>query len=147
MSYVTYDDIVMRVGPALLVQLTDDEGTGEVNVDVVDEAADGAVGEVHSHLAHRYAVPIDPERYPHAVSWLRSLVLDLVEHRLHARRPPMPVSVTARREAAVVWLERLAAGAVDLPADTSITAAPGKGLRAATAGDERTVSRQTLRDY
>jgi phage gp36-like protein len=147
MTYATLDDIELRIGQARLIHLTDDACSGQVNVDVVNEARDGAVGEVHSYLAHRYAVPIDPIARPHAAAWLRTLVLDLVEYRLHGRRPPVPDDLIRRRAAVVQWLERLADGTVDLPSKEPVPVAPGKGRRAATAGDLRTLNRRTLDDY
>ncbi|MBN1512813.1 MAG: DUF1320 family protein, partial [Phycisphaerae bacterium] len=70
MYYVTLSDIETRLGPAVLVQLTDDAHTGEVNPAVVAETVDGAEGEVNSHLTLRYTVPVDAIANPDAVALL-----------------------------------------------------------------------------
>lgn len=140
MYYVTLSDIETRLGPAALVQLTDDAHTGEVNLAVVAETVDGAEGEVNSHLALRYTVPMDGVANPDAVAVLRSIVLDVVEYRLHARRPPVPAEVAAKRAAAVDWLKNVAEGRVVLPA----TAA---GFRAAITGNARILSREEMEDF
>ncbi len=122
------------------MQLTDDAHTGEVNLAVVTETVDGTEGEVNSHLALRYTVPVDGTVNPDAVALLRSIVLDLVEYRLHARRPPVPAEVAAKRVAAVDWLKSVAEGRVVLPAAAD-------GFRAAVTGNVRILSREEMEDF
>ncbi len=140
MEYVTLGDIETRLGTVALIQLTDDAQAGQANLAVVTEAADGAEGEVNSHLALRYPMPLNGILLPDAAALLRSIVLDLVEFRLHARRPPVPLEVSAKRAAAVNWLKAVAAGRVTLP-----TAAGG--LRAAITGSARVLSREAMEDF
>jgi phage gp36-like protein len=140
MHYVTLDDLDTRLGHDALVQLTDDAHTGEVNLAVVEETVDGAEGEVHSHLARRYPVPLDGTACTEAVGLLRTIVLDLVEYRLHARRPPVPAEVSAKRARATAWLQDVAAGRVILPIAR-------EGFRAAIAGDTRVLSREEMEDF
>jgi len=64
---------------------------------------------VDSYLAARYGVPVDTAAEPETAALLRTIVLDLVEYRLHARRPPVPAAVIEKRDAAVGWL-RLRSG-------------------------------------
>ena len=140
MQYVTLNDIETRLGHDALVQLTDDARTGEVNLAVVEETVDGVEGEAHSHLALRYPVPLDGMACAEAAGLLRTIVLDLVEHRLHARRPPVPAEVSAKREAAVAWLQAVAAGRVILPIGRD-------GPRAAITGNDRVLSREQMEDF
>ena len=144
MSYVTGSDIETRLGATAFVQLTDDAGTGSANIDVVDEAREGAEGEVNSYLAHRYAVPVDLSAHPDSAAWLKTVVLDLVEQRLHARRPPVPEAIDAKRRAALEWLERVAAGKVELPAATAPMPHPDRGFQAASAGNTRVLSHDEM---
>jgi len=141
MSYVTDDDIRVRMGEAAYVQLTDDAGSGAADAAVIDEARCGAEGEVDSYLALRYAVPVDTAAQPETAAVLRTVTLDLVEYRLHARRPPVPPAVAEKRDAAVRWLQRVAAGQADLPFS------PQPGFRAAATGSARVLSRDSLREY
>jgi phage gp36-like protein len=141
MSYVTTSEVETRMGATTLVQLTDDTGTGVANTDVVDEACQGAAGEVDSYLARRCAVPIDLMTHAELAAIIKTVVLDLAEHRLHARRPPVPADVTAKRDAAVQWLLRVAAGDIELPASRVVQVNPATGFRAAATGDDRVLSR------
>lgn len=147
MSYVANEDIETRLGPTAYVQLTDDDEDGSADPAVVDEAREGAEGEVNSYLARRYAVPVDLSSYGELEALLKTVVLDLVEHRLHSRRPPVPADVKAKRQSAVEWLARVASGAVELPAGKTVSANPATGFRAASTGNARVLSRDELESY
>ena len=144
MSYITNDDVELRLGTARYTQLTDDAGTGSPDTNVADEARQGAMGEVDSYLARRYRVPIDLVAHPETASVLMSVSLDLVEYRLHSRRRDVPGAVIKKRDTALVWLTRVADGIASLPTITPIDANPGLGLRAESTGDERLLSRDEL---
>ena len=87
MAYVTSEQIETRLGSVPFVQLTDDAGSGSPDLAVVDAARQAAEGEADSYLARRYAVPIDVNAHGELSALLTGVVLDLVEYRLHARRP------------------------------------------------------------
>jgi phage gp36-like protein len=147
MGYLSNSDIETRVGAAVYVQLTDDSGSGVANEAVVDEARAGAEGEVDAHLARRYAVPIDLTRHPELSGILTSIALDLAEHRLRLRRPPVPQEATAGREAAIAWLKAVASAEIDLPAATQPAVSPMGGDRGQAAGADRVMTREELEDY
>ena len=147
MSYLTNSDIETRMGTARYVQLTDDAGTGSADLAVVAEARDGAERELDSYLARRYAVPIDTATNPELAALLKSVALDLVEHRLHARRPPLPTDVAAKRADAIAWLARIASGEIELPSATALAPNRAKGLSAAAVGDTRVLSRRELSGF
>ncbi len=147
MSYVTNNDVDQRLGTARYVQLTDDAGTGSADPDVADEARNGAEGEVNGYLSQRYAVPIDLVTHGEVAPALLSVTLDLTEFRLYARRGSVPSNVIAKRDAAVDWLRRVADGRASLPSVNPIASNPAAGLRAASTGDERMLSRDELSDF
>ena len=147
MSYLSNSDIETRVGPAAYVQLTDDAGTGLANEAVVDEARAGAEGEVDTYLARRYAVPIDLTRHPELTGILKSIALDLAEHRLRLRRPPVPAEAVARRDAAIQWLKEVASGDIELPAATQPADSPLGGFHGRATGTERIMTREDLSDF
>lgn len=147
MSYITNDDIELRLGTARYVQLTDDAGTGSANTEVADEARQGAMGEVDSHLARRYAVPIDLTEHAEIKPALVSVSLDLAEFRLYARRRDVPVDVIRKRDAALAWLGKVASGEASLPSVAPISPNPAGGIHASSSGDERTLSRDELSDF
>ncbi len=144
MAYVTNNDIEERLGTAAYVQLTDDAGTGSADTDKVDEARLGAEGEVNSYLGRRYQVPIDLTRHAEVADVLKSFVLDLVEYRLHARRPPVPGAVSNKRNQAIAWLDRVARADVVLPSVDPILENSATGISAVTSSNERFFTRDDL---
>jgi len=147
MSYVTNEDIELRLGTARYVQLTDDAGTGSPDEAVADEARLSAEGEVNAALAPRYAVPIDLVAHPEVADLLRGVTLDLVEYRLHARRRDIPRDVAARRAAVADWLARVGRGDESLPSVAPIPPGAPQGPRASTTGEPRILSRDELSDF
>ena len=144
MAYITNADIEERVGSATYVQLTDDDGDGIADVGVVEEARLGAEGEVNSYLVRRYEVPIDLSTHSELAGMLASIALDLAELRLRSRRPPVPEAALRRRDQAVEWMTRVAEGAIDLPSVVPLASSTVRGLRAASTGDDRVLSRDEM---
>ncbi len=147
MGYISNSDIQTRLGSAVYVQLTDDAGTGLASVAVVDEARAGAEGEMDAYLARRFAVPISLSRHPELTGILTSMALDLAEYRLRLRRPPISAEATARRDAAVAWLQRVAAGEIELPAAAPLEASQLGGIAGRATGTERIMTREELSGY
>lgn len=141
-SYATLEDVAARLGPAAYVQLTDDENAGSANTERIEESLQAAQGEIDSRLACRYATPVDVSGEPEAAALLKALTLDLVEHRLHARRPPVPEAV---REAAVnarQWLRDLVHGRAQLPLSKAAAENETCGVVAAVSGSARVFTRE-----
>lgn len=146
MSYATNADIEQRLGGRAYVQLTDDEGTGTASESRVTEAREAAEGEVNSYLARRYATPVDVAGHPELAALLKSITLDWAEYRLHARRPPVPDEVCARREASRGWLAAISTGALLLPSSNMLAESDLSGLRARATGSARVLSRSEMAD-
>ena len=147
MNYISNSHIEQRLGAEAYVQLTDDDGNGVADQSVVDEARLGAEGEVDSYLARRYQVPIDLAVHPELAGVLATVVLDIVEHRLRQRRPPVPDGTVRKRDHATEWLRRVASGETDLPSASGMTPNTVHGSPAATSGSKRTLSREELSGY
>lgn len=146
MAYATNSDVQQRLGTALYVQLTDDAGSGSADEAVVTEARAYAEAEVNSYLGRRFAVPVDTSTHAELAALLRSMTLDLVEHRLHARRPPVPPDIVQKRSSAVHWLEAAARGNVVLPAMTEVAGNSATGVEGQVTGAPRRATRVTLED-
>ena len=146
MAYITNADIQERLGNATYVQLTDDDGDGSADVGVVNEARLAAEGEVNSHLARRYLVPINLITHADLANLLASITLDLAEHRLRARRPPVSEDARLRQSQALDWLQRVADGRIDLPSTTPIASNTTRGTLGRVSGEERLLSRDELSD-
>ncbi len=146
MSYATNADVEERLGSAAYVQLTDDTGSGSADEDKVTEARLAAEGEVNSYLGRRYAVPVNVTGDEELAGVLKSVALDLVEYRLHARRPPVPEETRRKRDSAVRWLLRAASGEVVLPAGSELPTNPAGGITGEVTGSARVMSREELDD-
>ena len=144
MAYTTYEDVDSRLGTLTLVQLTDDEANGSANANRVNEARDAAEAELNSFLAARYATPIDLVAYPELAGLLRGLTLDLVEYRLHARRPPVPPDVSRRAAEVRAWLAGIVAGTTHLPAARAVVSDSTRAPLAEITGPERIFTRESL---
>jgi phage gp36-like protein len=146
MGYIGNADIEQRLGHGVYVQLTDDDGTGSANESIVSEARLGAEGEVDSYLGRRYAVPVDVGEHPELADALKSVALDLAEYRLHARRGTAPAEVKSKCEAAVRWLQRVAAGEAVLPSAEEMAVNPAVGFAGQAIGSERVLTREEMED-
>ncbi len=146
MSYVTNPEIEEWIGTSTLVQLTDDDALGSIDLDKVDEARNGAEGEANSYLATRYQVPVDVSAETEVGAVLRQFVLDVISYRLHSRRPPVPDDIARRQGEAIAWFSRVAAGLVQLPSATAVAENPALGIIGDTAGPKRVMTRDSLED-
>jgi len=147
MAYITNEDIENRLGAATLVQLADDDGDGEAETAVIDEARLGAEGEVDSYLAQRFQVPIDLSLHPELGGLLATLALDLAEYRLRARRPPIAADVVAKRDQVTDWLRAVARGSAQLPSAQVVAANPAAGISISVSGAERRLQEDELERY
>jgi phage gp36-like protein len=137
MSYATNGDIEERLGTAVYIELTDDTASGVADEDKVTEARTAAEAEIDSYLARRWAVPIDVSEQPALAAMLRRLTLDLTEYRLRARRSPVPEDTRLLRDAAVLWLTRVAKGEVIPPSPAELSSNPAAGPAGAVVGRPR----------
>ena len=147
MAYISNTDIQERLGAQTYVQLADDDGDAVADVGVVNEARLGAEGEVNSYLARRYRLPIDLAAHPELADLLATITLDLVEFRLHTRRPPVSDAVLQKQHRALQWLQRIADGTIDLPSLSELPAGGLRGLQAGWTSADRTLSREELSDH
>ncbi len=146
MSYITADDLRLWLGDDAYTQLTDDDGTGLPNEQIVQQALTAAQGEVDSYLARRYRLPLDSVRFPKAVETLAVITLDVAEYRLNTRRPPIPEEIQLRYRHALSWLTQLARGELLLPAESAIPATAATGLQAATFGNPLVLDHQEMNE-
>jgi phage gp36-like protein len=147
MAYISNADIEERLGSDAYVQLTDDDGDGVADVGVVDEARQGAEGEVDSCLAKRYKVPVDVESDGELAALLASIALDLVEFRLRSRRPPIPDEAKAQAKRAREWLQDVANGTAELASAERLESGYVPGPISQSSGEPRMLSHDELSSY
>jgi phage gp36-like protein len=105
------------------------------------EALAAAEAEIDSRLVVRYAVPVNVATEPEAAALLKSLALDLAEHRLHARRPPVPQDVRDKAAFAREWLHNVLVGSAHLPLLQSAAQTTSNGVVSETSGPLRVFRR------
>lgn len=92
MAYATQDDLVpLRLTAKDLTELTDDDGTGEINTDIVNGALTEASGRVESYCRRRYATPLQ------ASEVVKGLTIDIAIYLLFSRRRETRVSETVQQ--------------------------------------------------
>jgi phage gp36-like protein len=107
--YVTLDDLLARFPEADLVQLTDDEGAGAIDVSRIDRAIASAGTIIDGYVAAKYRtgqLPTPP--------LLTELAGDIVLFRLHERRDTPPERVSNAHDRALAMLAQIAKGTIKL---------------------------------
>jgi phage gp36-like protein len=144
MSILTQLDLETEFGADEIRQLTDRDGDGEADPEVVSQAILGAEAEILASLSGRVALPL-PETLPLIASdKLRRIGADIARFLLYVHEPPE--IVVRRQEMALQWLKEFAKGVHDLPGLTDAAGAPALGSAAHRAPD-RVFSGETLGDY
>lgn len=119
--YCSLENLLEHLSEDVIIQLTDDEGSGEINQGRVDAAIEKADDLIDSYLRSRYTLPL-------AITpgLIRSLSIDLSIYNLYARRleSKMPESIEARYEKAVGDLQRLQKGDMVLDVQETGGSAP-----------------------
>jgi phage gp36-like protein len=144
MSYATVEDLALRLGPSKYLELTDDEAAGHPNVAQAEEALAAAHAEIDSRLVSRYAAPVDLAGEPETAGLLKSFVLDLAEHRLYARRPPVPEAIRQKATDAREWLHDMLVGRAHLPLVRAAQEPVAHGPLARTSGPARVFRRPQM---
>ena len=121
MSYCTLSEINKQLPEAVIIQLTDDDLTGAVDMENVDKAIADAGSEIDGYCRKRCDVPFAP-----VPPIINKLAVDISIYNLFSRRDSEPPKVrTDRYNAAVRVLESIAKGTVTLGAsEDNVTQAP-----------------------
>jgi len=121
MAYVTTTQFQERLGASIYARLTDRVSGTTANATVAQQIVDEAEALANSFLSRRYATPIDLTAHPELSDVLETRVLDLAEHLAWRASPlvaSVPDRVTFLFEEASRWFDALAAGRLDLPANS-----------------------------
>jgi phage gp36-like protein len=143
-TYVTKEDLVRRVGPHQLAELTNDTDGRSVDDVVLDRIIADVQAEVDSYLRHRYTLPFDT-----APAELTRIGCDMALYYVMRRRTG--IDVTQYRDLykdAIADLERLQAGRKVLD---SVSTTPGTSsptfIRHNGKSDGRTFSDDLLNRF
>jgi phage gp36-like protein len=127
MSYINLQDLKDELGEGLLVQLSDNDGTGEIDTKRIDKAINAAEGEFNSYIRDRYTLPVP------ATQMVKTLILDMTVYHLYKRRVSVDEGVWKVQETvyknALKLLENINKGkaALDIPASEETITNPTSG--------------------
>lgn len=116
MAYIELQDLIDELGEGLLVELTDDNDTGEINENVISKAIDYAVGTFEAYARTRYSLPVP------ATPLVKTRCLDLAIYKLFRKRAELDEGVFKVKKTAhdetISFLKDMQAGraALDIPA-------------------------------
>ncbi len=140
MAYCSPSDILTMISQEELAELTADSGDLP-DTFVVEEVITLADAEIDAYLGGRYEVPLTP-----APPRLKALSVDMAIYHLYSRRSVVPPVRRDKYEAAVAFLQDVAAGSVGLEgAGGDPAGATGEVAELSSA--PRYFSRTTLKDW
>lgn len=113
--YCTQQDMIDRFGEEELIQLTDRDGEGVVDSNVLDRAIADAAAEIDGYLATRYKLPL-AETHPA----LPRLATDIARYLLYD--DAATDKVQERYDKAIAFLRDVARGTVSLVQQTGSVA-------------------------
>ena len=109
MSYANVADLILRYGEATITGLTDMKRTGLVDNEVAQQGLDDAAAEINGYIAQRYLLPL-----PKPLRLLAIYCCDIAVYRLCTGKRQLTEDIVHRYEAAVKFLQLVAAGKVGL---------------------------------
>lgn len=140
MAYSIKDDILKALSLDNIIGLTDDDGLGVVDDNVVSQMIADADAVIDTYLEGHYDLPLNP-----VPAMIKRLSVALAIYNLYARRPQMeiPESVKTSRQDGIRFLAQVSAKKVSLGAGQPATTTSG-GVVLVT-GNDRLFSRDKLR--
>lgn len=111
MSYCVQADILEQISEDIVIQLTDDDGIGEIDTSVVTRAIADADAEIDGYCG-KYDLPFSP-----VPVMIRKISVDLAICNLYARRKGVPEDRQKRYDNGIRFLRDVSAGKVTLGAD------------------------------
>jgi phage gp36-like protein len=139
MPYCTLADIRERIPDKVIIQLTDDARTGDIDAARVAAAIARADGEIDAWCGTRYRVP-----FATAPPVIGQLSADMAVYHLYARKAEkIPDTRAAGYKNAVELLKEISRGNVSLGAEGTAEGRTGGGA-AVVGGGGRRLTRDTL---
>jgi phage gp36-like protein len=141
--YATLNDLIQALPEDLLIQLTDDEGSGAVDLARINEALITAGAEIDGWCGNRYQTPFaDP-----VPALIRKCAIDVAIYNLYARRlETAPEIRSTRYREAMRLLEKIAGGQVEL-STSAAEVAEDPTSSATTTAASRLFTRQSMKGF
>ena len=105
MAYCTFDDLKDQISEDELIQLTDESGSGSVDMDKIDGAIAGADALIDGYCGKHHSVPFSP-----TPPIIRDFSVIIAIYKLFGRSPVAPDERRTRYKDAVDFLKGVAKG-------------------------------------
>ena len=138
MAYCTQDDIISQISEEILIQLTDDEGVGEVDADRVSAAIANADAEINSYCGMKYTVP-----FTTVPPMIRAASIDIAVYNLRSRRMGASEPEKDRYRERISWLKDVAKGIATL-GESDPDGVPTEAQAPEIASNTRVFSRESM---
>lgn len=140
--YAEYDDVKLAMDDNTLVRLTDDNGFGEADQDVVEQYLDTASDQINGKIGMRVSLPLSVPYPPILKGWN----VDIAVYYLFGRRNDSAGDVWQQRyEDAISGLNAIATGRMSLGIDDPDGTANKMSVRSSAA--DRVFSRDKMRAF
>jgi phage gp36-like protein len=123
--YCTLDDLKGQINETTIANLTDDEGTGQIDLNKVNQAIGDAETEINAYTSKRYPTPFNP-----VPGIVKKLAVDMAIYNLFSRKgfPNEGDKVIQDRyNSAVRMLKDIANGTIQLGGTGETPAPPPPG--------------------
>lgn len=138
--YCTLDDLEKVVPEEALIQLTDDEGLGDVNQARIDDAIAAADGEINAWLQEKYTIPLSP-----VPDIIKRFSANIAIYNLYSRRmEEIPETRRENYKNALRTLEKLSSGAMSLGITPHPSETETGGAEAIRTNDDRIFTRASI---
>ena len=107
--YCSVDDLIKRISLEDLTQLSDDDGDGEYDENIVNEAIEYAQNIIDGYVGKKYQVPLDP--IPEII---KRIAVDLAIYWLYSRSDEIPEEIENRYKNQIKMLEDIAKGNISI---------------------------------
>lgn len=148
--YCSLDDLKKQVQEDILLQLTDDDQSGQIDTVVIDEAVIYSETLINGYLRGRYTIPIVNYGFDsQPPDILKILAVDLTIFRLYSRRfhTDIPDGISEKYKNSIKILEQIQKGIISLGIETAGTPPELGEYRTNKSFDDRAFSKELLKDY
>ncbi len=139
-KYISQDNLSSQISEKELIALTDDEGLGTPNWDVVNAEIDHAEAVIDSYIGSRYKLPLAT-----VPTVLKKIAVDMAVYFLESRRRAPTEKRRQNYEDAITFLKDISKGMASLgmPEEPDV---PVSGKPQISA-NERIFTREKLKDF
>lgn len=103
-EYIVQADLARKISTEQLAQLTNDQGTNEIDSAVVDGAIAAACRLIDAKAGVVYQLPLQ------STEIIKQLAIDITSYNLYSRRQRIPASIKEEYERALALLDDVANG-------------------------------------